>query len=278
MLCAVSVEPLRDRGFGPRPRPCTRRHDVARHPALDQADVGGGLGIDPAERHRRDRPGRRQDGAAPLLRRDPGVGRPAAEREPEASAARARPARRCRSARRGRSSTRTRGQPGDVELLGPAQADLLHRRQHQLDPGMRAALAHEIARRRTASPPRRPCCRRRGSCRAAFVTTPSSTTGSIAAVGGTVSRWAFRKIGVPARWPAAGSRRCRSASRSRRRRRPRRPPGRGRAGTPITWSATARSLPGGLAIGGQLEEQVERLHGRRDQRVRPYRSPYFAHR
>jgi hypothetical protein len=41
---------------------------------------------------------------------------------------------------------------------------------------------------------------------AAFRITPSSSiTGSIAAVGGTVSRWAHRKIGVPS--PFVGSRR-----------------------------------------------------------------------
>jgi len=40
---------------------------------------------------------------------------------------------------------------------------------------------------------------------APFRTTPSSTTGSIAAVGGTVSRCAQRKIGVPASSPEDAS-------------------------------------------------------------------------
>ena len=63
--------------------------------------------------------------------------------------------------------------------------------------------------RRTPSSIARPptCCRRRGSCRRAFRTTPSSTTGSRGPDGGTVSRWAQKKSGVPP--PSArGGRRC----------------------------------------------------------------------
>ena len=52
-------------------------------PPWIRPDVGRGGGVDPAQPHVGDRPGRRGDGAATLLRCDPGVGRPADESQPQ---------------------------------------------------------------------------------------------------------------------------------------------------------------------------------------------------
>ena len=83
-------------------------------------------------------------------------------------------------------------------------------------------------------------------------------------VGGTVSRWAQRKIGVPPR-PLAGQPAedvARSSSRRRRRRRPRPTRGRVASSSAITRSATARSSPGGLGIAQSSRKQVERRPSR----------------
>ena len=108
------------------------------------ADVRRRLGVDPPERHVGDRAGRGDDRAAAVLRGDPGMRGAADEPEPEG------PLR-----RRGQDDVPDRGgvvvavpdpgaQPRRVERLGAAQADLLHRRQHELDPGVRPPRSDEL--------------------------------------------------------------------------------------------------------------------------------------
>src|SRR5205814_3219838 len=101
--------------------------------AVDDADVGSGLGVEPTEAHRGDRFGGRGDRARPGLGPDPGVGR-AAAKVGQDSVVRGR-GHDDLADRRGMVeyiSERT-AQLRDVELARAAQRDLLTDSEQQLE-------------------------------------------------------------------------------------------------------------------------------------------------
>ena len=103
-----------------------------------------------------------------------------------------------------------------VERGGAQQPDLLLRREQELDAAVRPVLGEDARAPPRASPRRRTCCRRRGSCRPALRTTPSSMTGSIAAVRRDGVEVRAEEDGVAAvASPRGGSRGCRCSSRLR---------------------------------------------------------------
>ncbi len=114
----------------------------------------------------------------------------------------------------------------------------------------------------------------------ALTTTPFRTSGRMGAVAGTVSRWAFRKIGVPVstRRGQPGVQIPDLRADGRARRRPRRPP------APIARQASGDHVGHGPFLAGragdlrQLEEQVEHCASRGRQPVqRAELGPQIAH-
>ena len=121
--------------------------DVARAAAADQADVRGRLLVDPAEPQVGDRARRGRDRGAPLLRDHPRVRRPAVEAD-EHRALVGRAHDHVADRRRLVVDEAELGlELREVEGAGADQADLLLRREEELDARVRPALLDDPARR-----------------------------------------------------------------------------------------------------------------------------------
>ena len=154
----------RDRGCGPRPRPCTPAARCCRRPR-----PGSGRRW-PSWRRRSGRAAcRRWRGPPPRSRSAPARARSPSAPRGRGSAARATsasapPGRRSRSARRGRSSSPSRARRrARSNALAPCRPTSSIGVSTSSTPGVRRPAA--AGRSPRSSPRPRPCCRRRGSCR-----------------------------------------------------------------------------------------------------------------
>ena len=231
-------------------------------PPRDQADVRGRLLVEPAEPEVGDRAGGGLDRGAALLGDHARVRRAAVEADGSSSARTARRGSRRRSAPPGRRRSRARAS-SRVWSKAPAPS------RPTSSIGVKTSSTPACGRESSTS-------RRAASIIAttadllsaprivppAFRTTPSSTTGSSGPCGGTVSRWAQRKSGVPpfvrpgtrqSRLPAFEPIRRPASSSSTSSPRPR--------SSAVTRSAIARSSPGGLGIAASSRKRSSAILG-----------------